>query len=385
MINCPLTHNALTAPAAAANEDVANYLTFAKDVEAPKNKVSSITSNGIGLLEESTAAACSVSMKASAHNIDGIESSPTSRVNDEQRHRALPPPMSIAAMAAAAARKKNAKSATDTHEAKKDRGVELSASSTVTDESMTNRADLPAFTNTCGACNKYMDKTQFSKSQLAKAKKNEIVRCKLCIETQRPAPSKPNPSQEKEDLEEQDTSLSCTTRGNAEMLTKCTTGEVFHPVSSLQNNATIGLTERQNIIITDGLEVATNEPNTAAGERKQLMKCQGKQRPLLISKGEFIDEDFCPSVEHIENTPEGRKDGDIERPASWSALNEDDDANNEVQIPLAGKPPTNHADLTFSCSACGERLEKSQFSKNQLSRAKKNQVVRCKKCINLAE
>ena len=34
------------------------------------------------------------------------------------------------------------------------------------------------------------------------------------------------------------------------------------------------------------------------------------------------------------------------------------------------------------CSAwCGKQLEKSHFSKNQLTKAKKNGIVRCNKCV----
>ena len=64
-----------------------------------------------------------------------------------------------------------------------------------------------------------------------------------------------------------------------------------------------------------------------------------------------------------------------------AAIDDDDDATLQVhsQLPI-DISLANHADLstvTYACVACGKRLEKSQFSENNLTKLDK---LRCKKC-----
>ena len=43
------------------------------------------------------------------------------------------------------------------------------------------------------------------------------------------------------------------------------------------------------------------------------------------------------------------------------------------------------AEEEYPCSACGEKLSKEHFSKNQLSKVKKNEKGRCKRCIESSD
>ena len=61
------------------------------------------------------------------------------------------------------------------------------------------------------------------------------------------------------------------------------------------------------------------------------------------------------------------------------------DTDSASKGPDVTKPPQPAAEksavIQYLCSACGEKLEKEHFSKNQLSKVKKNQNGRCKQCI----
>ena len=262
--------------------------------------------------------------------------------------------MSIAAMAAAAAREKNAKSAkllSSSTTATKDDGAATTDDPIVdrspipTEKSPTKQADMPILTYSCVACGERLVKSHFSKNQLSKSKKNEFVRCKKCTQAQRTAQLEPNQLNEESFVLMHDR-------------TSCTAFREIDEISQI---------------------AAPGDPNTASDEENRAFE---RLAP--------IDSDGCfdmrnVSVVDIVPTDAAMIDVAIEVPSPSAVRYSADEANNGVHGRLPKeKQMTNNAALpsrTCLCSACGQQLEKSQFSKNQLAKAKKNEIVRCKKCI----
>ena len=262
--------------------------------------------------------------------------------------------MSIAAMAAAAAREKNAKSAKlISPTATKDDGAATiddpidDRSSIPTEKSPTKHADLPTLTYACVACGERLVKSHFSKNQLSKSKKNEVMRCKKCTQAQRPAELEPKQLNEESFV----------------LIHAGTSCETVQEVDEISESAAPGdLNSR----------TASDEENRAF------------ERLALIDNDGCFDMRSVPVVA-IVPTDAAMIDVAIEVPPPSAVRYCADEPNKGVhgRLPKENQM-TNHAALPSStcfCSACGQRLEKSQFSKNQLAKAKKNEIVRCKQCI----
>ena len=54
---------------------------------------------------------------------------------------------------------------------------------------------------------------------------------------------------------------------------------------------------------------------------------------------------------------------------------------NAVAVTSVEPPPNTSTANLYPCSACGQKLNKDHFSKNQLAKTKKTKNGRCKKCI----
>jgi predicted SprT family Zn-dependent metalloprotease len=262
--------------------------------------------------------------------------------------------MSIAAMAAAAAREKNAKSAKlISPTATKDDGAAIidnpidDRSSIPTEKSPTKHADVPTLTYACVACGELLVKSHFSKNQLSKSKKNEFMRCKKCTKAQRPAELEPNQLNEE-------------SFGFIDDRTSCKT---VQEVDEISESAAPG----------------DLNPNTASDEENSTF-----ERLALIDNDGCFDMRSVPVVD-IVPTDAAMIDVAIEVPSPSAVIYSADEANKGVHGRLSQENQmTNHTALpssTHFCSACGKRLEKSQFSKNQLAKAKKNEIMRCKHCI----
>ncbi|KAL9179362.1 hypothetical protein ACHAXT_008652 [Thalassiosira profunda] len=74
----------------------------------------------------------------------------------------------------------------------------------------------------------------------------------------------------------------------------------------------------------------------------------------------------------------GAKDAAPDGPEPSAAVNASSGDNKPAKPAPSNDPPKG---VLYPCSACGEKLEKGRFSKNQLNKAKKNEKARCKQCI----
>ena len=305
---------------------------------------------------DSIAASHELKFKAfAATEASGIAPLATMR-SDKLRNRAGGS-MSIAAMAAAAAREKNAKSAKLTSPsttATKDDGAATiddpidDRSSIPTEKSPTKHADLPTLTYACVTCGERLVKSHFSKNQLSKSKKNEFMRCKKCTQAQRPAQLDPNQLNE----------------------------ESFVLINDRTSCKTV---QKVDEISGSAAPPGDLNPNTASDEENSAF-----ERLALIDDDGCFDMRSVPVVD-IVPTDAAMIDVAIEVPSPSAVRYSADEANKGVHGRLSKENQmTIHTALspsTHFCSACGKRLEKSQFSKNQLAKAKKNEIVRCKQCI----
>lgn len=328
-------------------------MVFTKDCNPPMNESSTQSSNILERLVPAGAALNSESLAAKAtsdmENTDGkVPPAAMRRHYDKLRNR-VGGSMSIAAMAAAAAREKNAKSIALTSSltaAIDDDDATLPVHSQLPiDKSPANHADLSTVTYACVACGKRLDKSQFSKNQLTKYDK---LRCKKCCKAQRPAQLDPNPSNEEVAVPINDTN-SCTAQDTA------------------------ALSEKEDTI---------NDPNTA-DENDLLVERQASQKEILAVNNDYPDEMRSKVVLDNSDTDVAEINCGIGLPSTSTGVIGDDDKGLHSRLLTEHSLTKQPFSSSFKCicSACGKQLEKSHFSKNQLTKAKKNGIVRCKKCI----
>lgn len=117
----------------------------------------------------------------------------------------------------------------------------------------------------------------------------------------------------------------------------------------------------------------------AAAARKKNAKSAALTSPLIVA----IQEDLThlPTEKSLANTSACVTNGD--NSSKESGLIQDSTscttAQNNAEVSGNGGAELQHC--TFTCSACDKRLDKSQFSKNQLAKAKRKEMSRCKNCI----